>query len=67
MMLAEFAAKCFHNIAELALVTARIRHEIGHQATHLLPGEVGIVKFRAADVCAKDREKYRNEGFAHGF
>ena len=32
------------------------RNKIGHLATKLPPNEVGILKFRASYVCAKDRE-----------
>ena len=56
-----------HQIAQLALVIARIGHQMCHLAAHFLPSEVGILKFCAADVCAKYREKHRNEGFMHVF
>jgi hypothetical protein len=63
----EIAANCFHKIGQLALITARIRYRIGHHAAWLLPSEVGVLKFRTADVCAKDGEKHRNQGLAHVF
>ena len=48
-------------------VSARIDYDDSHYATLMLPTIVRILKFRAADVCAKDREKHQNEGFVYVF
>ena len=47
--------------------SAWIAHNIGHYAHRLLPNEVEMLKFRAADVSAKYREKHRNHGLVHVF
>ncbi len=49
----------------MAFVTPAFCYEIGHLATKFLPSEVGVLKFRTTDVCSKDREQHRNEGFLH--
>ena len=63
IVLTEIAADGFHHRCQLAFVVATIGHEIGHHARRFLPTVVRILKFRAADVCAKDGEKHRNERF----
>ena len=50
---AEIAANSFHQVAQLTLVVARIGYKMNHLATHFLPSEVRVLKFRVADVCAK--------------
>ena len=42
-------------------------HPIGRFAICFLLNEVRILKFFAADMCAKNREKHRNQGFVHHF
>jgi hypothetical protein len=66
-VLTEIAANGFHQVAQLALVIARIGYQMGHLTAHFLPSEVGILKFCAADMCAKWGEKHRNKGFIHVF
>jgi len=41
--------------------------QIGHYAALFLSKTVKILKFCAADMCAKRGEKHRNEGFIHVF
>ena len=60
-------ANSFHEIGQFAFVAARIRHQIGHLTRQFLSSEVGVLKFRAADMCAKNGEKHRNKGFVHVF
>ena len=46
---------------------ATFRYKISHFAAHLPPNKAIILNFHNADVCAKYREKHRNEGFVHVF
>ena len=55
------------DIGQLPLFTARIAYNIGHYAHRLLPNEVEVLNFRAADVSAKYREKHRKQGLVHVF
>ena len=66
-MNSEITADCLNKIGQLALVTARIAHKIGHHTARFLPSKVRILKFSAADMCAKNREKHRNQRFMHVF
>ena len=45
----------------------QIGYLIGHYTTDFLPFEVEMPIFFVADMCAKYREKRRNEGFLHVF
>ena len=65
VVLTEITANGVCKILELALVIARMSHQIGHHARRFLPTVVGVLKFRAADMCAKYGEKHRNHGFLH--
>ena len=67
VMLTKITANGFYKNRELALVIARMSHQIDHHACRFLPSIVPILKFRAADVCAKDGEKHRNKGFVGVF
>ena len=67
IVLSEITSNGFYKNRKLALVIATFCNEIGHHACRLLPTVVRILKFRAADVCAKYREKHRNHGFVHVF
>ena len=67
VVLAEITANGIRKILELTLIVARMSHQIGHHARRFLPSIVRIEKFRAADVCAKNGEKHRNEGFMSVF
>ena len=53
--------------SQLGFVVVRMSHKMGHLARRFLPTVVRVLKFRAADVCANDREKHRKEGFVHAF
>ena len=53
--------------SQLGFVVVRMSHKMGHHARRFLPTVVRVLKFRAADVCANDREKHRKEGFVHAF
>ncbi len=66
-MQAKIAAKRFHNAGQLPLVTPTFGHQMGHNAAWFLPTEVRVLKFRAADVCAKYGEKHWNDGFLNVF
>jgi len=52
---------------KVAFVTPTFGHKVGHYARRLLPREVGVLKFRSTNVCAKRGEKHRNQGFMHVF
>jgi hypothetical protein len=66
-VLAEIAANGFHKTRQLPLVTSVFGYQMGHLATWFLLPEVGVLEFCVADVCAKYREKYRDEGFLDVF
>ena len=67
VVLAEIAANGFRQSGQLSLIVATICYKIGHHAGRFLPRKVRILKFCAAHVCAKYREKHRNQGFVHVF
>ena len=52
---------------KVAFVTPTFGHKVGHYARRLLPREVGVLKFRSTNVCAKRGEKHRNQGFNTSF
>ena len=66
-MLAKVAPNSLLEVVQLTPFTARMAHNIGHYAHRLLPNEVEVLKFRAADVGAKYREKHRKQGLVHVF
>ena len=67
VVLTEITANGFRKLRQLALVVAAFCHQISHHAAWFLPTEVRVLKFRTADVCAKDGEKHRNQRFIHVF
>jgi hypothetical protein len=67
VVLAKFATDGLFKIGQLALVTPRIGHQVGHHAAWFLPTEVGVLKFCAADMRAKRGKKHRNKGLVHVF
>ena len=42
-------------------------NNISHLTTKFLLSEVWVLKFRSADMCAKDGEKHRKKRFLHVF
>ena len=67
IVLCEVATNGLNKVWKLALVVARMCHQIGHHACWFLPTVVGVLKLGAADVCAKYGEKHRNQWFVHVF
>ena len=67
VVLAEIAANSLYKKRQLALVTPTFCHQIGHHTTWFLPAEVRVLKFCAAHVGAKYREKHRDDGFLYVF
>jgi hypothetical protein len=67
VVLTEITANSFYERRELAFVVATFCYEIAHHARQFLPTVVRILKFCAADVCAKNGEKHRNHGFLYAF
>ena len=65
VVLKEIAANGIRKILKLALIIARMSHQIDHHARRFLPTEVRVLKFCTADVCAKYREKHRDKGLVH--
>ena len=60
VVLAKFAADGLYKIGQLAIVTPKIGHQVGHHAAWFIPTDVGVLKFCAADMRAKGGEKHRN-------
>ena len=67
VVLAEVATDGLHEGGQLTLVAACFGHQVGHHAARLLPTEVGVLEFCAADMGAKYGEKHRNQRFMHIF
>ena len=51
----------------MALVAPTFGDEVGHLAARLLPTEVRVLKFCAADMSAKYGKEHRNERLVHVF
>ena len=66
-MLTELAHDGFNTNGQLVLAHARICNQVCHLTANLLPSEVGVLKFRTADVCAKDRENIGTKGSCMSF
>ncbi len=56
-----------HSSVRFASVFPTFCYKNGYLARHFLSFEVRISIFFAAVMCAKYREKYRNEGFPYAF
>lgn len=53
--------------SQLSLFNTGIGHQDGHLATKFLPGEVGVLKFRIADMSAKYEKNIGTRGSCISF